>query len=111
MEDAYEANPPTHFPSPKEQLDLVGEHVTEEQKIPEAKDALGRWKKEVLDKIRFLKETLEQTNQDKEALYQEIDSLKAELSASEQQIKQLKNDLSATLGAFNNTLREISEVL
>lgn len=111
MEDIYEANPPTHFPSPKEQLDLVAESAAEEQKIPEAKDAMGRWKNEVLDKIRYLKETLEQANQDKEALYREIDSLKAELSASEKQIQQLKNDLSATLEAFNNTLRDISEAL
>lgn len=111
MIDVYEANAPTDFPSSKGQLPLAAEPVVEDLKFPDVMNILDRWKKELLDKIQYLKENLEQANQDKEALSQELDALKAQVIASQQQVQELRKDLSSTLGAFNNMLKEISTAL
>lgn len=111
MVDAYEAHAPTEFPSPQEQSAPPPEPVLEEVQIPDLRNTLDRWRRELLDRIQFLKENLEQANQEKTALTQELDSLKAELAASRQQVQELQNDLSATLGAFNNMLKEVSAAL
>ncbi len=111
MIDVYETNAPTDFPSSKEQFLSAAEPVVEDLKFPDVMNTLDRWKKELLDKIQYLKENLEQANRDKGALFQELDALKAQVSASQQQIQELRKDLSSTLGAFNNMLKEISTAL
>jgi len=111
MEEIYEANAPADFPTPKEQPTLeenpgVGGNFT----LP-VKETVERWKKEILDKIQFLKENLDQASRDREGLSREMDRLKAELDASKEQAKILEAKLAETLETFNNLLDEVSRAL
>ena len=111
MNDVYEANAPTDFPAPKEQP------VPEQSPTPEAKitmpvkESVERWKREILDKIQYLKDNFDQANRDREGLSQEIDRLKAELDASKDSAKVLEAKLYETLETFNNLLDEVSRAL
>jgi len=111
MNDVYETNAPTDFPSPKEQP------VPEQNRTPEAKvtvpvkESVERWKKEILDKIQYLKDNFDQANRDREGLSQEIDRLKAELDVSKENSKVLEAKLYETLETFNTLLDEVSRAL
>jgi seryl-tRNA synthetase len=111
MNDVYEANAPTDFPSPKEQP-APEQNRTPEAKIPvPVKESVERWKKEILDKIQYLKDNFDQANRDREGLSQEIDRLKAELDVSKENSKVLEAKLYETLETFNNLLDEVSRAL
>ncbi len=112
MSDIYEANAPAIFPVPREQPDLVEDSTTEGVlKNPPVKETVDRWKKEVLDKIQYLKENLELANQEKEALSLEVDRIQSELTESKKRVKILEVELSEALETFNNVLNEISQAL
>jgi septation ring formation regulator EzrA len=111
MENVYEANAPGDFPSPKDQPSVGQQTVGEEKNIIEVKETVERWKKEILDKIQFLKENYDQANRDKENLLQEIDHVKEELAATKEHARVLGKRLSETLETFNNLLDEVSGAL
>ena len=112
MSDIYEINAPERFPTPKEQPD--NQEKTVEKTIagnPPIQETVNRWRKEVLDKILFLKENWEQTVQEKEFLSQEVDRLQSELAASQDRVQALEQELSVTLENFNRLLNEVSQAL
>jgi predicted nuclease with TOPRIM domain len=112
MSDIYEANAPVTFPAPREQPDLVEDSTAEGvlKNLP-VKETVDRWKKEVLDKIQYLKENLELANEEKEALSQEMDRIQSELTESKDRVRVLEVELSEDLETFNNLLNEISQAL
>jgi SMC interacting uncharacterized protein involved in chromosome segregation len=112
MSDIYEANAPSTFPVPQEQPHL-GEDSTEGGilKNPPIKETVDRWKKEVLDKIQYLRENLEQANQEKESLSQEVDQIRSELTETKGRVKVLESELSEALETFNALLDEASQAL
>ena len=111
MDDVYEVNAPTDFPSPKEQPTLEQQPLGEEKKILLVKETVERWKKEILDKIQFMKENYDQAHRDKEGLLQEIDHLKEELTSTQNHAQALERKLAETLETFNNLLDEVSRAL
>jgi septation ring formation regulator EzrA len=111
MENVYEANAPNDFPSPKEQPPVEEQSLGEEKNILQVKETVERWKKEILDKIQFLKENYDQANRDKESLLQEIDHVKEELTATKEHARALEKKLAETLEIFNNLLDEVSGAL
>jgi predicted nuclease with TOPRIM domain len=112
MNAIYELNAPERFPTPQEQP-VVEEKTVERAvfKRPPIQETVNRWRKEVLDKIQYLKENWEQTIQEKEALNQEVDRLQAALAESNSRVETLENDLSETLNTFNGLLGEVSQAL
>jgi len=111
MDEIYEANAPVDFPVPKEQPTLEPNPAAGEKITRPVKESVERWKKEILDKIQFLKENFDQATRDREVLSQEMDCLKAELDASKEQAKLLEAQLAETLETFNNLLDEVSRAL
>jgi TolA-binding protein len=112
MEDIFEANAPTRFPSPKEQPDIpVLAEEGEKPQGPPMKINADRWKKEIIDKIQYLKENLELAQQDKEALSLEVDKLQEELRQSKGKIQELEVQLAEALDTFNALLNEVSQAL
>ena len=111
MDEIYEANAPTDFPAPKEQPVLEQNPGAGEKATPPVRETVERWKKEVLDKIQFLKENFDRANRDREDLSREMDRLKAELEASKEQVRRLEAKLAETLETFNNLLDEVSRAL
>jgi septation ring formation regulator EzrA len=111
MDDVYEVNAPADFPSPKEQPTLEQQPLGEEKKILLVKETVERWKKEILDKIQFMKENYDQAHRDKEGLMQEIDHLKEQLTATQSHAQALERKLGETLETFNNLLDEVSRAL
>ena len=111
MDKIYDANAPVDFPTPKEQPVLEQNPEAGEKTAMPVKETVERWKKEVLDKIQFLKENLDQANRDREDLSREMDRLKAELDASKEHTRRLEAKLSETLETFNNLLDEVSRAL
>jgi predicted nucleic acid-binding Zn-ribbon protein len=111
MEDVYAANAPTEFPAPKEQPKIEELIDMEEKQNAPMKEAVDRWKKEILDKIQYLKENFDQASRDREALSQEIDRLKEELSNSQKRAQVLDKKLAETMETFNNLLDEVSGAL
>ncbi len=112
MNDIYETNAPDRFPAPKEQPPM-GEEPTGGAVIknPPVKETVNRWRKEVIDKIQYLRENWEQTNQEKDALSQEVDQLQSELAESKDRIQALERQLSEALETFNGLLSEVSQAL
>jgi hypothetical protein len=112
MNAVYEMNAPERFPTPQEQP-VIEEKTVERTvfKRPPIQETVNRWRKEVLDKIQFLKENWEQTIQEKEALTQEVDRLQGALAESKSRVETLENELSETLNTFNGLLGEVSEAL
>lgn len=112
MNDIFETNAPEHFPDPKEQPVLNPETPEEGViKNPPVRETVERWKKEVIDKIQYLRENLELANQEKEALSQEVDRLQSELADSQGKVQELESELSESLETFNNLLNEVSQAL
>jgi predicted nuclease with TOPRIM domain len=112
MSDIYEANAPSTFPNPQEQPELQMENKEGgDLKNTPVKETVDRWKKEVLDKIQYLRENLEQANQEKEALTQEVDRVREELALSKERVKVLEGELSETLQTFTDLLDEVSQAL
>jgi chromosome segregation ATPase len=114
MDDVYETNGPTDLPLPKSQPPVVAEPIAEatgQEKGSNVQDFIERWKKEVIDKIQFLKESLDQANKDKEALSGEIDRLQAELEAARNKNKDLEVHYSETLDTFYQLLDDVSKAL
>jgi hypothetical protein len=112
MSTIYEANAPVTFPAPQEQPDL-GEDSPAGGVLqnPPIKETVDRWKKEVLDKIQYLKENLELASQEKEALSLEVDRIQSELTESKKRVQVLEVELSEALETFNNLLNEVSQAL
>ncbi|MBA4391979.1 MAG: hypothetical protein C0407_00335 [Desulfobacca sp.] len=112
MDDIFETNAPIRFPAPKEQPEIQLESVEENVlKTPPVKETAGRWKKEIIDKIQYLRENLELANQDKEALSQDVDRLESELTTSKERVQELEIQLSEALETFNTLLNEVSQAL
>ena len=112
MNDIFETNAPEHFPEPKEQPAPLPETPEEGViKNPPVKETVERWKKEVIDKIQYLRENLELANREKEALSQEVDRLQSELAGSQGKVKVLESELSEALETFNSLLNEVSSAL
>jgi predicted nuclease with TOPRIM domain len=111
MDEIYDANAPTDFPTLKEQPTLEPDPAAVEKITVPVKETVERWKKEILDKIQFLKENFDQANREREDLSQEMDRLKAELDASKEQAKVLEASLAETLETFNHLLDEVSRAL
>ncbi len=112
MSDIYQTNAPEVFPIPQEQPILKEDSPEGETlKNPPVKETADRWKKEVLDKIQYLRENLEQANQEKESLSQEVEQLQSELTSSQARIKELEAEMSETLETFNTLLNEVSQAL
>jgi predicted nuclease with TOPRIM domain len=112
MNDIYESNAPESFPTPNEQP-VVKEEAEEKHVFanPSIEETVKRWRKEVIDKIQYMKENLEQTNQEKEALSQEVDNLQAALAESQERIQALEKALAEALETFNGLLNEVSKAL
>jgi predicted secreted protein len=111
MESIYEANAPTDFPSPTEQLIIEQQSSAEKGKTLPMEETVERRKKEILDKIQYLRQTCDQANQDKESLSKETDSLKQELAVEKKHAQELERRFAETLDAFNDLLDEISRAL
>ena len=112
MSDIYEANAPVAFPAPQGQPEIREDAPAEGVlKNPPVKETVDRWKKEVLDKIQFLRENLEQANLEKEALAQEADQVRAELTLSKKRVQVLEGELSEALETFNTLLNEVAQAL
>ena len=112
MNDIYQANAPEVFPVPQEQPNLKEESPEGGiLKNPPVKETVDRWKKEVLDRIQYLRENLELATQEKESLSQEIEQLHSELAASKGRIRELEAELSEALDTFNSLLNEVSRAL
>jgi predicted nuclease with TOPRIM domain len=112
MNDVYETNAPMHFPDPKEQPVLDPEPQEEPvMKTQSVKETVERWKNDVIDRIRYLRENLDLATQEKEALLLEVDRLKCELAGSQGQVRELRAELSEVLETFNHLLTEVSSVL
>jgi predicted nucleic acid-binding Zn-ribbon protein len=112
MSNIYEANAPEVFPAPQEQPGLKEDFPAEGVlKNPPVKETVDRWKKEVIDRIQYLRENLERANQEKEALSLEVDQLQSELTAARERIKELEAELSEALDTFNTVLDEVSQAL
>jgi predicted nuclease with TOPRIM domain len=112
MNDIYESNSPETFPTPNEQP-IIKEEAEEKAFFanPPIQETVNRWRKEVIDKIQYMKENLEQTNQEKEALSQEVDRLQADLAESKERIQALEKALAEALETFNGLLNEVSKAL
>jgi predicted nuclease with TOPRIM domain len=112
MDDIFETNAPIRFPAPKEQPEIQLESVEEGVlKTPPVKETVDRWKKEIIDKIQYLRENLELANQDKEALSRDVDRLESELTTSKERVQELEVQLSEALETFNTLLNEVSQAL
>ena len=113
MDDVYGNNSPREFPNPKAQPEFDEKKAIrlEAMKIPELMETVSRWKKEILDRIQFLKENYDLALQDKGALTLEVDKWKAELAASEFRVQELERQLADVLDTYNNLLKEVSGAL
>jgi len=112
MSDIYETNAPVTFPAPKEQPHMEEDSLTDGiLKNPPIKENVDRWKKEIIEKIKYLRENLELANQEKEALSQEVDRLQSELADSKGRVQQLEAQFSESLETFNHLLDEVSQAL
>ena len=112
MSDIYETNAPVIFPAPKEQPPIEEDSLTGEVlKNPPVKENVDRWKKEIIEKIKYLRENLELANKEKEALSQEVDRLQLELADSKGRVQQLETQFSESLDTFNRLLDEVSQAL
>ena len=112
MSDIYEANAPLAFPDPQEQPRLREESLEGGVlKNPPVKETVDRWKREVLDKIQYLRENLELTIQEKEALLQEVDHIRSELTDTKGKVRVLESELSEALETFNTLLDEVAQAL
>jgi chromosome segregation ATPase len=112
MSDIYEANAPLAFPSSQEQPAFEEDTFPEGVfKTPPIKETVDRWKKEVVDRIQFLKENLEQAGQEKESLGGEVDRLQTELLRSQERARELETQFSEALETFNQLLNEVSRAL
>ena len=113
MNDVYETNAPREFPNPKAQPEIDEKKAIklEGMKVSELKETVERWKKDILDRIQFLKENYDQALQDKEALTLEVDKGKAELAASDFRVQELERQLADVLETYNNLLKEVSGAL
>lgn len=112
MNDIFEANAPQSLPEtdapPFPQEDPFREPVFH---LPPLQQTVERWKKEVLDRILFLKENLEQSGQEKDALQKEVARLEEELAQSRERIRELEAQFAETLETFNRLLEEVSRAL
>jgi hypothetical protein len=113
MDDVYGNNSPREFPNPQTQPEFEEKKAVrlEAMKISELKETVSRWKKEILDRIQFLKENYDLALQDKGALTLEVDKWKAELAASEFRVQELERQLADVLDTYNNLLKEVSGAL
>jgi predicted RNase H-like nuclease (RuvC/YqgF family) len=112
MSDIYETNAPVNFPAPKEQPPIEEDSLTGEVlKSPPVKENVDRWKKEIIEKIKYLRENLELANKEKETLSQEVDRLQLELADSKGRVQQLEAQFSDSLDTFNRLLDEVSQAL
>ena len=112
MSDIYETNAPVTFPAPKEQPPIEEDSLTGEiLKNPPIKENVDRWKKEIIEKIKYLRENLELANKEKEALSQEVDRLQLELAHSKGRVQKLETQFSESLDTFNRLLDEVSQAL
>jgi hypothetical protein len=113
MDDVYGNNSPREFPNPKAQPEIE-ERIgirPEGMKLTELKETVSRWKKEILDRIQFLKENYDLALQDKGALTLELDKRKAELAASGFRVQELERQLADVLETYNNLIKEVSGAL
>jgi hypothetical protein len=112
MSEIYETNAPEQYPTPKEQP-AIEEKVDEGNvfKTPPVKESVNRWRKEIIDKIQFLKDNWEETVREKEVLSQELDRVQSELAESRERVKTLEQELTETLENFNRLLNEVSQAL
>jgi hypothetical protein len=113
MDDVYGDNSPREFPNPQSQPEFEEKKAMklEAMKLPELKETVFRWKKDILDRIQFLKENYDLALQDKGALTLEVDKGKAELAASEFRVQELERQLADVLETYNNLIREVSGAL
>jgi hypothetical protein len=113
MNDVYETNAPREFPNPKAQPEIDEKKAIklEGMKVSELKETVERWKKDILDRIQFLKEHYDQALKDKEALTLEVDKWKGELAASDFRVQELERQLADVLETYNNLLKEVSGAL
>ena len=114
MSTVYDQNAPTAFPTPQAQPSLEGgkiEQKGEPMQLPQIKETVERWKKEILDRIQYLKENLDQALQDREILSREADQLKNELAETRKRTQQLEVDLAGVLELYNNLIQEVNGAL
>jgi hypothetical protein len=111
MENIYETNAPTDFPSPTEQPVIEQKSSAEEGKAPPVKETAEHQKKEILDKIQYLRQICDQANKDRESLSNEKDSLKQELAIVKEHAQELEKRIAETLDAYRDLVDEISKAL
>lgn len=112
MNDIFEANAPKTFPEVEGQpLPTEDPFVETVFQIPPVQETVERWKREVLERIQFLKENLDRSGQEKESLQKEVDRLEEELTRSRERIRELETQFSETLETFNRLLEEVSLAL
>ena len=114
MSTVYDQNAPTAFPTTQGQPVLEGEKMErkgEPMQLPQIKETVDRWKKEILDRIQYLRENLDQALQDREVLSLEAEAMKKELSATRARMQQLEVDLAGVLELYNNLIQEVNGAL
>jgi hypothetical protein len=114
MSTVYDQNAPTAFPAPQaqpipaaEQIDRRGDAT----QLPQIKETVERWKREILDRIQYLKENLDLALKDKEAASLEVDQLKNQMAAAQARIQQLETDLAGVLELYNTLIQEVNGAL
>ncbi len=114
MSTVYDQNAPTAYPAPQDQPNPAAEKNDwqgEARPLPQIKETVERWKKEILDRIQYLRENLDQALQDREVLSLEADQLKKDLAAARSRVQQLEGDLTGVLELYNNLIQEVNGAL
>lgn len=114
MSTVYDQYTPADDPAPQAQPVLKSENAQRKEgsmQLPQLKETVERWKKEILDKIQYLRANLDQTLQDKEALSLEADQLKSQLADAQGRIAQLESDLAGVLELYNSLVQEVNGAL
>jgi chromosome segregation ATPase len=114
MSNAYDVTAPSSFPATQAQPLPEGEKMERKgdwMQLPQIKETVERWKREILDRIQYLKENLDLALKDKEAAALEADQLKSQLTAAQARIQQLETDLTGVLDLYNTLIQEVNGAL
>ncbi|OGP51614.1 MAG: hypothetical protein A2Y79_02045 [Deltaproteobacteria bacterium RBG_13_43_22] len=112
MTDIYEENAQEGVPAITEQPILEEKSMEGGgPKTPPVKETVDRWRREVIEKIEYLRKKLELTLQENETLSLEVDRLHSEVTVLKKRAKDLEQQQAESLDMFNNTIAGINLAL
>jgi hypothetical protein len=111
MGDIYETHIPVQHPDIAEQPILEVDSLERSlQKIPNLKETIDRWRKEIIEKIGSLRKDVEQVYLENETVTQELNRLKSELTTKKERVHVLEHQIAQTLEAFNQSIKRLQEI-